>query len=41
MLTQANNRERIIQSLEDIFGHLQCLPDFEQFTSIKEGRVWN
>ena len=34
------DRQRITDSLEDIFVHLQCLPDSEGFVSTKEGRVW-
>ena len=40
-LNEVEDRERITGSLEDIFGHLQCLPDSEGFTSTKEGRVWS
>jgi len=39
-LSDVEDRERITEGLEDIFGHLQCLPNSEQFTSTKEGRVW-
>ena len=39
-LNDEEDRERITDGLEDIFGHLQCLPDSEQFTTTKEGRVW-
>jgi len=39
-LRTVEDRERITESLEDIFGHLQCLPDSEKFTSTKEGRIW-
>ena len=39
-LNDEEDRERLTDGLEDIFGHLQCLPDSEQFTTTKEGRVW-
>jgi hypothetical protein len=39
-LNEAEDGRRVTESLEDIFSHLQCLPDSEGFTSTKEGRVW-
>jgi uncharacterized protein with WD repeat len=40
-LKEVDERQRVSDSLEDIFAHLQCLPDSEQFTSAKEGRIWS
>jgi len=40
-LNEVDDRQGITESLEDIFAHLQCLPDSETFTGTKEGRVWS
>ena len=37
---EVEDRQRITASLEDIFAHLQCLPDSQRFTSTKEGKLW-
>ena len=38
---EEEDRQRMMESLEDIFAHLQCLPDSEQFMSAKAGRIWS
>jgi hypothetical protein len=40
-LKEVEDRQRMTESLEDIFAQLQCLPDSEQFTSAKAGRIWS
>lgn len=40
-MRREEDRESFIIGLEDIFAHLQCLPDSESFTETKEGKTWS